>query len=250
MRRVVFFTALLTVIPRSAPAAEADAARAIVEKAIEAQGGPEKVAKLRTMRIKVEGKVTLLPDKPFPFVIEDLWRMPDKYKTTTTGKFEGKEFAQTQTIDGDSGWIQEGGQVRDIAKDALAEMKEQKWAEDLDRLGFLKDKSLKFSLAGETKVGGKPAVGVLIESEGHKEVKLWFDKESGLLVKREHPVFDVTVNKEVTQEVTFADYQEKDGVKHYTKITATRGGFPFVEGKVVEVQFFDKLDDKTFAKPK
>lgn len=237
-------------IPLSAPAAEADDARAIVEKAIKAQGGPEKVAKLRTMRLKAEGKVTLIPDKPFPFVIEDVWRMPDRYKTTSTVTINGKDVTQTQTITGDTGWMKLGDQVQDIPKEALAEMKEQKWAEDLDRLGFLNDKAVKLSPAGETKVNGKPAVGVLIKVEGHREVKLWFDKQSGLLVKREHPVFDPTVNKEVTQEVIFADYKDKDGVQHYTKITGTRGGFPFFEGKVVEVQFYDKLDDATFAKPK
>ncbi len=44
--------------------AEEDAARAIVKKAIEAQGGEAKTAKLQTMRIKAEGTAVLIPGQP------------------------------------------------------------------------------------------------------------------------------------------------------------------------------------------
>src|SRR5882672_8628186 len=50
-----------------------DKARAIVEKAIQAQGGETRVAKLRTMRIKVEGTAALAPGQPdVSFTIQDL----------------------------------------------------------------------------------------------------------------------------------------------------------------------------------
>src|SRR5207244_9587865 len=112
-----------------------DEGRAIVEKAIEAQGGAAKVAKRRTMRIKVEGTTDLVPGQPnLPFTIEDTWQMPNRYKTESRFQVMGKKLTQTQVIDGDKGWIQIDGQVQDMPKDALAEMKEQKYAEDLDRL--------------------------------------------------------------------------------------------------------------------
>ena len=60
---------------------------------------------------------------------------------------------------------------------------------------------------------------------------------------------DPVAGKEVTQEVVFGDYSEKDGVKHYRKITALRDGKKLFEGVVTELEFFDKLDDKVFAKP-
>src|SRR5947209_20007873 len=63
-----------------APAlASDDAARGVVEKAIKAQGGADKVAKLRVMRIKAEGTTTLVPGQPaIPFVIDDWWQMLDQ----------------------------------------------------------------------------------------------------------------------------------------------------------------------------
>lgn len=227
-----------------------DAARGVVEKAIKAQGGADKVAKLRVMRIKAEGTMNLVPGQAaIPFVIEDWWQMPDQYKTTSRFELGGKKVSQTQALDGETGWMQSDGVTIDVPKEAVAEMREQKYAEDLDRLGFLKDKGIDLTALGESKVGDRAGVGVLVKSKGHRDVKLWFDKESGLLVKREQRVLDSGSGKEVPQEVVFSDYRETDGVKHYRALAAYRVGKKVIEAKVVEVEFFDKLDKKVFAKP-
>jgi hypothetical protein len=227
-----------------------DAARSVVEMAIKAQGGADKVAKLRVMRIKVEGTMSLVPGQPaIPFVLEDWWQMPDQYKTTSRFELGGKKMNQTQALDGASGWVQLDGVTQDLPKEAVAEMREQKYAEDLDRLGFLADKGINLTALGESKVSGRAAAGVLIKSKGHRDVQLWFDKESGLLVKREHRVLDGGTGKEVAQEVVLSDYRETGGVKHYRALTAYRDGTKAIEAKVREVEFFDKLDKKVFAKP-
>jgi hypothetical protein len=128
-------------------------------------------------------------------------------------------------------------------------MKEQKYAEDLDRFAFLKERGVELSSLDEIRVEGKPAVGVLVKSKGHRDVKLYFDTASGLLVKREYPLLDPASGKEVLQEVVFRDYQETDGLKHYKKILAFRDGKKVFDAKVIEIEFFDKLDEKVFAKP-
>jgi hypothetical protein len=244
-------TLVLAAVLVLAPAVCAqDQARAVVENAIKAQGGEAKVAKLRVMRIKVEGTTDLIPGQTdVPFTIEDTWQMPDRYKTSSRFELKGMKFTQTQAFDGDKGWVQMNGQTQDMPKEALAEMKEQKAAEDLDRLAFLKDKGVELSGLDEIKVDGKPAAGVLVKPKGQRDVKLYFDKTTGLLVKREHRVLDPASGKEVLQEVVFGDYQEKDGLKHYKKIVLYRDGKKVLEGKVTEIEFFDKLDDKAFAKP-
>jgi hypothetical protein len=234
----------------TAALASDDAARSVVEKAIKAQGGAEKVAKLRVMRIKAEGTIHLVPGQPaIPFVIEDWWQMPGQYKTTSRFELGGKKVNQTQALDGETGWMQFDGMTQDMPKEAVAEMREQKYAEDLDRLGFLKDKGIDLAALGESKIDGRAAVGVLIKSKGHRDVKLWFDKESGVLVKREHRVLDSGTGKEVTQEVVFGDYRDMGGVKHYHKLTAYRDGKKVIDATVREIEFFDKLDKKVFAKP-
>jgi hypothetical protein len=227
-----------------------DVPRAVVEKAIKAQGGVEKLSKLRVMRIKVEGTIIPAPGQPaIPFVLEDWWQMPDQYKTTSQFELAGKNVKQTQAIDGEMGWMQFDGVAQDMPREAVAEMREQKYAEDLDRLGFLADKGSDLTALGQSKVGGREAVGVLIKSKGHRDVKLWFDRESALLAKREHRVLDNGTGKEVMQEVLFSDYRETDGVKHYRALAAYRDGKKVIEAKVLEIEFFDKLDKKVFARP-
>ena len=227
-----------------------DTARALVENAIKAHGGEAAVAKLRTMRIKAEGTMTLFPDQPgTALTVEDIWQMPDKYRTTGNYSARGMKVTQTQVIDGGKGWVEVNGQVQDLPKAAIAEMLEQKYAEDLDRLSFLKDKDLELSVLEEIKVSEKPAVGVRVKSKGHREVKLYFDKATGLLVKREHTVLDPLTSKEVTQEVVFADYEVKDGVKHYKTITVYRDGKKVIDAKVTTIEFLDKVDPKLFLKP-
>src|SRR5262249_43047487 len=123
-----------------------DNPRAIIERAIQAQGGEAKIAKLRIMRIKVEGTTDLIPGQPnFPITVEDIWKMPSRYKSTSTFQLMGNAVTQIQTIDGDAGWGQFNGQTQDLSKEDLREMREQKYAEDLDRLGFLNEKGIELS---------------------------------------------------------------------------------------------------------
>ena len=113
----------------------------------------------------------------------------------------------------------------------------------------MKEKQIELSVLEEIKIDGKPAVGVLVKSMGKRDVKLYFDKASGLLVKLEHQVLDPASGKEVRQEVIFSDYQQSDGLKHYKKIVALRDGKKVIDAKVTEMEFFRKLDEKVFAKP-
>jgi hypothetical protein len=242
---------ILSVLAVCSPAGLAqDKSRLIVEKAIQAHGGEANISKLRTMRIKVEGTTDLVPGQPnLPLTVEDTWQMPDRYKTSSMFQLQGQKLTQTQVIVGDKGWIQSNGQTQDLPREAVAEMKEQKYAEDLDRLGFLKEKNIELSVLDEIKVDGKPAVGVLVKSKGHRDVKLYFDTISGLLVKREHRLLDPSSGKDALQEVVFAGYQEKDGLKLYKKIVGYRDGKKIIEANVTEIEFFEKLGDKVFAQP-
>src|SRR6516225_7729873 len=93
-------------------------ARKVVERAIEVQGGKEKLLKLRVMRVKVEGTMSLAPGQPaIPFVLEDWWQMPDRYKTTSRFELGGKKVSQTQAIVGATGWMQLDGVTQDLPKE-------------------------------------------------------------------------------------------------------------------------------------
>ncbi len=223
----------------------------IVDKAIEAQGGEAMVRKLRTMRIKLNGKGAMIPGQAeIAFAIEDTWQMPDRYKTVSEFEFQGNRVSQTQIINGDQGWMNFNGQTQPLPVAALTEMKEQKYAEDLDRLLDLKSDDYNLEvLSDEVNVDGQPTVGIKISREGHRNVELYFDKSTGLLLKRKQAVLDAASGMEIAQEVIFSNYEDVDGVKHWKKLVAYRAGKKFLEGTVTEIEFLEKIDEAEFAAP-
>lgn len=240
----------ILVLLAAAHAARAqDDAKDLVEKAIRAHGGETAVAKLKSVRVKVEGEVELSPGAPpVPIVFEDVWRLPDRYKTTSSLTLQGQKVTQTLCINGNEGWAAVNGQVQPLPPQGFKEMKEQKWAEDFDRLLPLRDKSLKLTRIMDSKVDDRPLAGIEVEAEGHRQVRLYFDKESGLLVKREQEVMGET-GKLVAQSVVFSGFEDKGGVKHWTKITAYRDGQRYISATLRQLEIDRKNDATEFAKP-
>jgi hypothetical protein len=56
--------------------------------------------------------------------------------------------------------------------------------------------------------------------------------------------------QEYTQETTFADYKDFDGIKKATKVEVKRDGEKFQEMEVTEFKVLDKVDPDAFAEPK
>jgi hypothetical protein len=81
-----------------------------------------------------------------------------------------------------------------------------------------------------------------------KEFTLAFDKESGLPVKLVARVVGFQGN-EYTQETTYKDYKDLDGIKKATKIESKRDGEKFREEEITEFKILGKVDPKTFAEP-
>ena len=78
-------------------------------------------------------------------------------------------------------------------------------------------------------------------------MKLFFDKETGLLAKIEHPAVDLLSGKEVAEELVLSDYEDKDGLKYAMRSTLYRDGKKIMDGKVTKLEFVEKLDAAIFA---
>jgi hypothetical protein len=242
--------ALFVLIVMQLPAFCLADAREVVEKAIVAHGGETNLAKLKSVRIKVEGEAELAPGQPaVSIVVEDVWQMPDRYKTTSRTTLGGQPFTQTLCINETGGWAQINGQVQALPEAGLKEIKEQKWAEDMDRLLPLRDKSLKLTQIEDSMLDSRPVVGIKVEAPEHRPVRLYFDKETGLLVKREQEVLG-NDGAMTNQSVVFADFVAKDGFKHWSKISAYRNGKKFISATVKELEIGKRIDEGEFVQPK
>jgi hypothetical protein len=226
---------------RSSRADDSADARAIVAKAIKAVGGEEKLEKFKAHTLKETGTYYGMGDG-LPYTANYSVQWPHQFKMEINGVF-------TIVLNGDKGWMQMNGETREMTADELKVQQDEHFAGWIMQLTPLKDKQFKLSTVGESKINDRVAVGVRVSVEKRKDVNLYFDKESGLLVKGEHRAFSPEQGKEVTQEVFFNEYKETEGAKIATKYLIKRDGEKFVEAEAHDIQACGKLDDSVFGKP-
>jgi hypothetical protein len=221
--------------------AQADAA-ALVEKGLMAIGGRDIATKCKAATWKAQGTFYGMgAGVPYSAVYAVQW--PGKFRMEIVDVF-------TLVLNDDKGWIKAGGEVREMTAEELAEQRENHYSSYVSTLVPLNDKAFKLSTTGETRVGQRPALGVNVAREGHRDVQLYFDKENGRLVKSEARVKAPELGgQEVTQEVFFEDYRAVDGIQVPHKMVVKRDGKQFVEGEDSEVKHHEKLDDGQFGKP-
>jgi hypothetical protein len=231
-----------------ADAARADDLGPIVDKAIKAHGGADRLAKYKATQVKTKG--TLHLGGSIPFTQEVSLQMPDRVKSTMDLEAGGKKITVILVFDGKKGWINAAGQpTKDMDDKVIAEVKEDLYAGSLIRLMCLKDKAYELSPLGEVKIDGRPAVGIKVSSKGHRDVSLFFDKETGLLAKTERRAVDPMSGQEYTQEKLFSDYHDVNGIKTPKRAVVNKDGEKYLEAEQVEAKNLESLDDSVFAKP-
>jgi hypothetical protein len=222
--------------------------QAIVDKAIKAVGGEEKLRKAETISWTTKGTINFggnENDVKSQVTTKGL----DHIRRQSEMQINGEDRTLVMVLAGDKGWMKFGDEPREMEGDGLANQKRSTYLEILPvTLVGLKGKDFKLESAAEEKVDGKPAAGVKVTAPDGKDFTLYFDKESGLPVKLVATVAGFQGN-EFKQETTYKDYKDFDGIKKATKVESTRDGEPFVKSEVTEFKVLDKVDDKTFSEP-
>jgi hypothetical protein len=242
IRRACWFLTLgLLWLLAGASRADDQDCRAIVGKAIKAVGGSERLAEFKAQTWKEKG--TFYGEgaaQPYTGTYTVGW--PDQFRMEIEGVF-------TLVLNGDKGSFKEGGKTQEMTKEQVAQQKESQYAGWVTTLLPLKEKDFQLSSLGESKVGNRAVVGVKVTHPGHNDVKLYFDKENGLLLRSEYRFKDARTGKESEIVSTGGDFKEFNGVKFPTKIDMKRDGKNFVEAQILEVKPLEKVDPGLFAKP-
>jgi hypothetical protein len=244
----VFVALLVSVSGSPIRAADAKDANAVLDKAIKALGGQEKLSNIKAASWKGKGKLTF-NDNDNDFTTHATVQGLDHFRSEFEGDFGGNQVKGVTVLAGDKGWRKFGDNKMEMDKDAVANEKRTVYLQVIPMtIVPLKQKEFKTELAGEEKVGDKPAVGVKVTGPEGKDFTLYFDKESGLPVKMVAKVRGFQ-GEEFTQETTFTDYKEMDGIKKATKIENKRDGAKFMAVQLTEFKIHDKVDAKEFAEP-
>jgi outer membrane lipoprotein-sorting protein len=252
-------TSLLFAAPAKDEQAEAEA---ILDNAIKAAGGQEKLAKLTSFVLKMNRKSTPRGEGPTLVTTAEIsYEFPDRKRMESTRDLGGTKTTTVQILNGDKVWLTSRGATRELTVDQAARVKADPFTDfPVRQLPLYKGKGYKLTMLGESKVEEKRVVGVKVSSEGKPDARLFFDKDTGLLVKREYELNRAVLAgggvpaggeepKPVTVEIIYEDYEEAAGVRYPTKTTRFQGGQKIGEDEVTEFKVVEKFDEKTFAKP-
>jgi hypothetical protein len=173
-------------------------------------------------------------------------RMRRDFRTGNAKAF----IAYRRVLSGGKGWDLVNGRVTELPRGELPREKERLYADWVVRIHPLKAKGFRLAPLSEAQVNGKTAVGVRVSKTGHPDIRLYFDKQTGLPVKRERQVKGSPLGGgPVKEEVYYDDYREAKGIKYPGKVTTFFDGKKEMEFETVEFRPAEKLDARLFARP-
>jgi photosynthetic reaction center cytochrome c subunit len=207
----------------------------LIEKYLKAAGGAEAVDKV-TSRV-MKGTISF-GDRNIP--IEIYSKDPDK-RISFTHTPDGDSIT---AFDGHEGWL--GVPGRPVREMHGPDIDAAAMDADLHFAAHLKDMFSKAEVRGTEKVGDRDAYLVVGEREGKTPLRLYFDEQSGLLVRLVR--FGETPLGQLPTQIDYADHREAGGVKIPFRWTLARSSGRFTI-QVSEVKVNVPVDDAKFAKP-
>ncbi len=184
----------------------------LIDKYVQALGGEAAIKKISSRVVK--GTVSGMGGHTFPS--EVFYKAPDQSATTT--HFPNGNM--TTTFDGHEGWMIFPGRPPRKLEGAALDAAEMDG--DLHFAVNLKTMFSSFKVAAPESVDGHEAFHILAMRTGEPPVGLYFDEESGLLVRLVRNA-ESPLGLYPTQ-IDYADYREDSGVKVPFRVTTSRPG--------------------------
>jgi outer membrane lipoprotein-sorting protein len=218
-----------------AGATSGPSANQLFEKYLTAVGGEAAVEKV-TSRV-MKGTITF-GDRNI--AIDVYAKDPDK-RVSFTHTPEGDSIT---AFDGHEGWL--GVPKRPVREMHGPDIEAAAMDADLHFPAHLKVMFSEVKVRGKETLGDRDAYVVIGEREGKPPLRLYFDEQSGLLVRLVR--LGETPLGQLPTQIDYADYREVSGVKIPFRWTLARPGGRFTI-QVSEVKQNVPVDDAKFAKP-
>ncbi len=190
----------------------ADTPRTILERAIQAMGGKEKItlphAKVQHHKGSVEFKDQ--PGIPALTVTGTSYLQGGRYRSDLKMSLAGQEIPASVLLTETESWRHANGQWTKLTEAEMEYFRIARYADLVSELVPLRDKVYQLELLPETEVEAKKAVGIKVTREGKPEIALYFEKDSGLLCRVNYKAKMPGTEKEETHELVLADYKELD----------------------------------------
>jgi len=214
-------------------------AEQILDKYVEAIGGPAVIAKLKTRILKG----TFLTSNGISLAYEVQQSGPEQLLAIMDTPRQG---TIERGFNGQVGWEKSARGVRDIEGPELHYLRRYP--------GFLQDINLKeqftrLTVAGTDKIEDREVYVLRGASADNKRERLYFDRETGLLLRR--VITTPTILANIPEQIDFEDYREVDGMKlpFTIRITSIDSFFSSTR-KFTEMKLNVPVDASKFNKPK
>jgi len=214
---------------------ELPAAEQLLDKYVAAIGGSEALQKI-TSRVQ-KGTVTAFGSQHFPAEVYS--KAPDK-RVSIMHLQNGDSIT---AFDGKQGWLGVPGRVHMMS---AAENDAARIDADLYFPAHVKTLYAKFSVELGEKVDGHDTCLVVGRNDGQPPLRLYLDKESGLLLRLIRYA-ETPLGRNPTQ-IDYADYRDANGVKVPFQWTIARPGGRF-SIQVEQIQQNVPVDDAKFVAP-
>jgi hypothetical protein len=233
-----------------APAAHAqDDPAAIIRKAITGMGGPE-IASQWTgpFRLKMKGIIAIDGYK-YAAQSETVFQPPDRIRTILTSQNEAEQHRMIEVLNGKKAWRKDHDETEGLDTPKTMQLMHGLYSQRVEALVPLLTESIfQLSTLPAAEVEGRDAAGVRVSSKQQADIDLFFDKQTGLLVKSERMAMDPD-RDDVRREDYFRNYRDSAGGKHWTTLAIYEDGKLLLQMDVVSLQCVDRIPDQEFAKP-
>jgi hypothetical protein len=196
----------------------------------------------------VEKTKTTSPDGKFT-TWDRYIQLPDQMRQESEFEISGKRVKCVLVFAGENGWKKTDAEPTQDYRAAFKGKKEPlKYAGPRAWLRLL-DPAYQLTALDETKLGDRPAFGILFSFGKDPAEKFFFDKATGHLLKEEKTLLYPSTGKIEFYETFYDDYQATAGIPVARKIIKKRDGKTIQQIEITEFSIVEKLDSKLFEKP-
>jgi hypothetical protein len=208
MVRILSVCGVCWLLVMGGPASAADDLRAVIERAIKAQGGADVLRQQAAIQVKVSGK-NEAAGTGMPFSGVALVQPGGATRIDMQMEVGGSSVEVTAVLDGPRSWVKVLGNVVGLPPEQEKQSAAMAFCARVNSLlPLLEDRGFTLAALPEEKIDGKPAIGVKVSYRGESDISLYFDRENGLLVKQSFRVPVAGVGPAVLQERFFSEYRE------------------------------------------
>jgi outer membrane lipoprotein-sorting protein len=235
-------------------AADTGDVTALIDRALEAAGGADRLAQPRAYTFKQE-MTTRNKKVPAGLTTHStfFFQPPKKFRMEEEGELNGKAIKYIEVINGNRGWGKRNGATLQLSQQAIAHPLETQQAFGYKFILLLRDKTNKASALGESTAGDQTLVGLKLThavGRGSEERRLFFDAKTMLLARSELHAKQST-GTEMGTEQTWSDYKTIDGIAVPHKVTHTikDAAGTTIERVYSEFKFVEQHDPHLFDAP-